>query len=58
MWVMGVLPTHASVYHVCTALGGQKSHQTWFWSSSCECWHSNKGPLEEQPLLLTSEPSL
>jgi hypothetical protein len=24
----------------------------------CGCWESNPGPLEEQPVLLTAEPSL
>jgi hypothetical protein len=26
--------------------------------SQCDCWELNSGPLEEQPVLLTSEPSL
>ena len=26
--------------------------------SPCGCWEWNSGPLEEQPVLLTSEPSL
>ena len=26
--------------------------------SLCEYWDSNQGPLEEQPVLLTTEPSL
>ena len=25
---------------------------------SCGCWELNSGPLEEQPVLLTAEPSL
>jgi hypothetical protein len=25
---------------------------------SCECWKLNLGPLEEQPILLTTEPHL
>ena len=24
----------------------------------CDCWELNSGPMEEQPLLLTNEPSL
>ena len=24
----------------------------------CSCWELNSGPVEEQPMLLTSEPSL
>jgi hypothetical protein len=28
------------------------------WEPSCGCWELNSGPLEEQPLLLTPEPSL
>jgi hypothetical protein len=24
----------------------------------CDCWELNSGPLEEQPMLLTTEPSL
>ena len=24
----------------------------------CDCWELNSGPLEEQPMLLTAEPSL
>lgn len=35
---------------------------SWNWSCSCEppygCWESNPGPLEEQSMLLTAEPSL
>ena len=28
------------------------------WEPPCDCWELNSGPLEEQPVLLTSEPSL
>lgn len=59
---MGVLPACAS--HVCSALGGQK--ECWIpWTGvigSCEllrgCWELNAGPLQEQPVFLTAEPSL
>ena len=28
------------------------------WEPPCGCWELNSGPLEEQPMLLTAEPSL
>ena len=28
------------------------------WDLLCGCWESSPGPLEEQPVLLTAEPSL
>jgi len=28
------------------------------YEASCRCWESNPDPLEEQPVLLSSEPSL
>ena len=40
-----------------------RCHIPWNWSSrqtklSCGCWDLNPGPLEEQPVLLTTEASL
>jgi len=40
---------------------GQKYQIPWNWTLSWEpygCWELNSGPLEEQPVLLTTEPSL
>ena len=34
------------------------SHYRWLWASPCGCWELNSGPLEEQSVLLTIEPSL
>lgn len=30
----------------------------WNWSFRCGCWKLNRGPLQKQPVLLTSEPPL
>ena len=32
-------------------------HYRWLWAT-CGCWELNSGPLEEQSMLLTTEPSL
>ena len=59
---MSVLPSHMSVYHLC-AMASKARRENWiFWDWSCVlhsgCWEQNLGPLEEQPELLTTEPSL
>lgn len=59
---MDVLPTCMSVYHVCVRLEeGIRSYGTGVLNSYellCGCWVLDLGPLGEQPLLLTAEPSL
>lgn len=53
-------------HHVCGARGGQKMAldplELELHTDSCEqqygCWKLNPGPLEEQPVFLTTEPSL
>lgn len=60
---LSVFPTCMCVHHMCfwclekqeEGIGcpgvckeGRKSH--------CVCWHPNPGPLQEQPVLLISEP--
>jgi hypothetical protein len=37
----------------CPGIGGTESRELPY-----ECWELNQGPLEEQPVLLTTEPSL
>jgi hypothetical protein len=60
----GVLPARMSVYHLCNTLGSQKSVEssgtgvTDSCEPPCGCWELNPEPLEEQPVFLTTEPSL
>jgi hypothetical protein len=43
--------------HECLQLGGR--HQiSYSYKQPCGCWELNSEPLEEQPVLLTSDPSL
>jgi len=49
---IGVLTTWMPVDHVCAESLGLK------FEPSFGCWELNSGPLEEQPMLLTAEPSL
>lgn len=58
-----ILPIHVSVPRV-HALGGQKrasnllGQVTQGCELPCRCWELDPGPLEEQPVLLSAEPSL
>ena len=55
-----ILCTLVFCLHVCLCKGVQ-SHGTGATDSCklpCGCWDLNPGPLEEQPVLLTTEPSL
>lgn len=52
-------PVCACAPHACRAQGGQKRFQTARnWNDRCECWELNSSPLEEKPVLSTTEPSL
>ena len=44
--------------YTCMPEEGIRSHYRWLWATLCGCWELNSGPLEEQTMLLTSEPSL
>ena len=62
---MGILPNSISAQHICGVhTEVSREHQIpWTWitdgcESPCGCWDLNPGPLEEQPVLLTAEPSL
>jgi hypothetical protein len=51
-----------SVYHVCACCPGAQKRESDSLGLKFEplfgCWELNSGPLEEQPMLLTAEPSL
>ena len=49
-----------SILPVCTPAGQKRAPDliTYGCEPPCDCWELNSGPLEQQPVLLTSEPSL
>lgn len=44
--------------YLCTVYIPDAHGDTDTYEPPCECWESNMGPLEEQPVLLTTEPFL
>ena len=56
---MAVLPTCKSVHHMYAekGIGSPGTGVTDSYELSCGCWELTLDPLEEQPELLTSEPS-
>ena len=63
---MGILPAHMSVQDMHARCPWRLEQGTGFpetgvsdgYELQCKCWESNTHPLEEQPVLLTAEPSL
>jgi hypothetical protein len=63
---VGLLPARLSVSHISAWYLQRSEENTEFpetgvtngFELPCGCWESNLGPLEEQPMLVTTEPSL
>lgn len=51
---MGHMPTHRCMQCLWNTL----DRITYSCELSCECWEMNMGPLEEEPMISTREPSL
>lgn len=51
---MGHMPTHRCMQCLWNTL----DQITYSCELSCECWEMNMGPLEEEPMISTREPSL
>jgi hypothetical protein len=64
-YVNGVLSACMAVYHVHIGISEAKRGSCIFWirviddyKPPCGCWESNSGPMQEQPVFSTIEPSL